>query len=241
MTVIRPAVFDETVIAAVSTRTGGISPPPMGMNLSFNVGDSPENVEENRKRFFGGLSIGLDELAIPRQVHGAVVRKIDRPGTYESCDALFTDRRRVFLCVTIADCVPVLVHAPGVPAVGVVHAGWRGTANRILPAALGAMMQQFGCKADGLRMYLGPSAGVCCYDVGEEVASVIGEQHLRREGAAIRADLKSALLAQLGELGVPASNIEISPHCTISDSTLCHSYRRDRESSGRMMGVIGLR
>jgi purine-nucleoside/S-methyl-5'-thioadenosine phosphorylase / adenosine deaminase len=237
--VIRPKVFGEagSVVAAVSTREGGGA---LGMNLSYNVGDRPENVSANRIRFFGSLSIAPAELAIPQQVHSATVKRVSAPGSNPECDALISNARRLFLCVTVADCVPILLYAPDPPAVGIVHAGWRGTLARITTAAVASMMREFSSRPSQLLAYLGPSAGVCCYTVGEEVASQFDSRFLQRHTLGVSLDLKAANVAQLEELGIPLENIEVSPYCTISEPRLFHSYRRDGKSSGRMMGVIGL-
>jgi YfiH family protein len=210
------------------------------MNLSFNVGDLPENVKANRGRFFGSLSIALTELAIPHQVHSATVNRVSAPGNYPECDALISNVRRLFLCVTVADCVPILLYAPDPPAVGIVHAGWRGTLARITSAAVASMMREFSSAPSQVLAYLGPSAGVCCYTVGGEVASQFDSRFLRHQSSGVSLDLKAANVAQLEELGVPPENIEVSPYCTISEPLLFHSHRRDGKLSGRMMGVIGL-
>ena len=240
MSAVRPRIFDGRVLAAVSTREGGVSAAPFGMNLSFNVGDARGHVEENRRRFFGALAVSPQELAVPGQVHGTGILRISSPGAYPSTDALLTDRRRVFLCVTIADCVPVLIHATDANAVMAVHAGWRGTASHIAREAAATMMREWGCDPVKMRVYIGPAASSCCYDVGDDVAAKFGEKFLRRESGKTYLDLKAANVAQLTELGVDPRNVEVSPHCTISEPLLFHSYRRDRQSSGRMMAVIGL-
>ena len=146
--VIRPAVFghEPGVIAAVSTRKGGVSREPLGMNLSFSVGDDEASVRENRERFFSALGVPVDALAIPRQVHSAVVARVDAPGPVPGTDALVTDTPGVYLCVTIADCVPILLHDPAHRAVAAVHAGWRGSAAGILSLALKLMRSAFGTR-----------------------------------------------------------------------------------------------
>ena len=126
MTVIRASVFPPGIVAAFSTRNGGVSPPPLGMNLSFRVGDDPVNVRKNREIFFGGLGIHLAQLAIPGQVHGTNVQHVEGPGEYPETDALISSGRGLFLCVSVADCVPVLLFDPLHNAVAAVHAGWRG-------------------------------------------------------------------------------------------------------------------
>lgn len=241
LSVIHPSVFPHTaVLAAVSTRNGGVSPAPLGMNLSLHVGDREENVRRNREIFFGSLGVGVHELAIPGQVHGTTVIRVSTPGSYAECDALSTGASRVFLCVSVADCVPILLCDPAVPAVAAVHAGWRGTVGRILESAVRNMERELGAEPMRLRAYLGPAASWCCYEAGEEVVGRFDPRFVRREGGRAFVDLKQANAGQLLGIGVPPEQIEVSPYCTISDMTRFHSFRRDGGRSGRMIAVIGL-
>jgi polyphenol oxidase len=240
--IIHTAIFRAwpDVTAAMSTRLGGAGDSPYGMNLSLNVGDDPIRVERNRETFFGSMGVNLYEVAIPQQVHSATVQVVHRPGMYPSCDALMTQAPRVFVCVTVADCLPILMFDPQQQAVAAVHAGWRGTAARIAEIAIVAMREHFGTDPRDLLVFIGPGAGSCCYVIGEEVASQVDARFVHRRDSTFVADLKAANCAQLESLGVPRSQIEIHPACTISEPEVFHSYRRDRERSGRMMAVVGL-
>lgn len=241
--VIRPAVFghEPGVIAAVSTRKGGVSREPLGMNLSFSVGDDEASVRENRARFFSALGVPVDALAIPRQVHSAVVARVDAPGPVPGTDALVTDTPGVYLCVTIADCVPILLHDPAHRAVAAVHAGWRGSAAGILSLALKLMRSAYGTRPEDLRAYVGPAAGGCCYEIGPEVAERFPAKYVTRRPAGLRLDLKGFNADTLLGAGLDPVHMEVSPLCTITESALLHSYRRDGPLSGRMMAVIGIR
>jgi YfiH family protein len=239
-TVLRPGIFSDRpeVIAAVSTRRGGVSAAPFDMNLSFRVGDDEQNVRRNRELFFGPLGITPGELAIPFQVHSRNVVHALAPGGYSDCDGLVTRTPRVFLCVTVADCVPVLLYDPMSRTVAAVHAGWRGTAEGIVTAAVSLLQSDFSARPADILAYLGPSAGKCCYRLGEEVARLFDPVFIDRSGDQPTLDLRAANIAQLDAAGV--RQIEVNPSCTISEEALFHSFRRDRERSGRMMAVIGL-
>lgn len=240
---LRPALFQEfpEIVAGMSMRQGGVPGSPFGMNLSYRVGDDPARVHENRRAFFGSLEISLDHLAIPSQVHSAIVREVDRAGEVPECDALLTGTRDVALCVTVADCVPILLYAPARGVIGAVHAGWRGTSAGIVARAVERMHELFRVDPSDLRAWLGPSASVCCYTVGEDVALQFDPRFVARDGRGILLDLKSANRHLLLAAGVQPERIEVSPACTIAESVRFHSYRRDREASGRMMAVIVLR
>jgi polyphenol oxidase len=241
--VLKPDIFAAypEIIAVMSTRNGGSSPDPFGMNLSFRVGDDPDCVRRNRERFFGSNDIPSTALAIPGQIHSSNIQVVNAPGEYPDRDALITASREVYLCVTVADCVPILLYEPVARVIAAVHAGWRGTAENILASTIARMQSEFGADGRNLLAYCGPAADVCCYVVGEEVAARFDRQFTPRNGNGTVVDLKSANRHQLLEAGVRQENIEISPACTITDSANFHSHRRDRERSGRMMAVIGLR
>ncbi len=148
-------------------------------------------VNENRQRFFSPLGIPVDALAIPRQVHSANVARVGAAGAVAETDALVTNTPGVYLCVTVADCVPILIHDPEHRAVAAVHAGWRGSAAGILSLALKLMRSAFGTRPGDLRAYVGPAAGGCCYEVGPDVAERFPPKYLADHQGSLRLDLKA--------------------------------------------------
>lgn len=227
--------------SGVSTKIGSKRQTAFEMNLSYNVGDNPAIVDANREAFFSQLGISISELAIPHQVHSEEVRKVDHPGEYENCDALITNTSRVALVVTIADCVPIMLFDPIQKAIGIVHAGWRGTAKGIVKRAIEKMQVEFKTDTKNVIAFIGPSAGVCCYEVNEEVAVKFEKKTVNYNKTKIFIDLKKENALQLKQMGVAESKIEISTHCTICEQHLFHSFRRDGKRAGRMMAVICLK
>jgi YfiH family protein len=118
-----------------------------------------------------------------------------------------------------------------------VHAGWKGTVGFIVNRAVEKMKTEFKTDPAQLVAYIGPSAGACCYEVGEEVAVMFGNKIVPYHKKAFL-DLKKENMLQLMQLGVSASNIEVSSSCTICEKKLFHSFRRDSQKAGRMMAVI---
>jgi YfiH family protein len=230
----------SSVRFAMSTRIGGISPEPLGMNLSFRVGDDPANVAENRRRLFSALEFVESESAIPHQCHSSNVQIVSGPGSYETCDGLMTAVRGLPLVVTVADCLPVVLFEPEKQVIGLVHAGWRGTSQGISAEAVGLMVKQCGGTANKVIAYMGPSAGVCCYEVGQEVAELFSLDQVEQRDDRLYLNLKKANCDQLLGAGLKEENIEISPYCTICTPQLFHSHRRDRNNSGRMMASVSL-
>jgi YfiH family protein len=222
----------------MSTRLGAKIDNSFGMNFSYKVGDKTSIVTKNRKIFFSQLGISLSELAIPHQCHSDIVRRVDAPGEYYKCDGLITNIQHVALVITIADCVPILLYDPIQKAIGAIHAGWKGTASSIVERAVERMKQEYKTDPSHLLAFIGPSAGVCCYEVGEEVAVMFGNKVVTYHSKNAFIDLKEENKLQLQEQGVQGRNIEVSKHCTICEKQLFHSYRRDGKKAGRMIATI---
>ncbi len=204
-------------------------------------------------------SIGVPERRVLRlkQVHGrAIVVHRDgavgampgaAPHTWPRADVLMTDDPSVALAVQVADCVPLLLADRRSGAVAAVHAGWRGTAAGVVPAAVTAMAREFGSRPDDLVVAQGPSIGPCCYVVGEELFEAFRAGGFARETDAwfvrdgrgeLRLDLWKATRDQLIACGVPGGAIHQSGLCTASHPEWFASYRRDGPGTGRIAAVI---
>ena len=150
-----------------------------------------------------------------------------------------------------ADCVPLLIGDPRTGSFAAVHAGWRGTFAGIVFYAIERITKEYGVNPQDLRVAIGPAAGICCYEVGAEVIDGFRERFPyadqlfspTREGHA-RVDLLKANHTQLIDAGVPPNQIHTSPLCTMTRTDLFFSYRREKQSQGkvgRLMSVIGRR
>lgn len=232
---------DTGLRAAVSTRAGGVSRPPLGMNTSFKVGDDDAAVRTNRDRFLTAAGIPVGALATAGQVHGSTITVVDAPGHYPDCDGLVTARAGLYLGVSVADCVPVLLVDRNRRVAAAVHSGWRGSREGIAGRCVALMVERFSTDPADIEAYIGPSAGGCCYEVGAEVADHFPAEALERDGSGkYRLDLRTYNRNLLAQCGVPPPRILVSGRCTIHQEETFHSHRRDRERSGRMLAVIGL-
>lgn len=241
-TILRSQLLQEytDIRFGMSTRHGGVSPEPLGMNLSFRVGDESGNVSENRRLFFERLGCSGKDVAFPGQCHSDRIQIVTRAGEYDSTDGLLTNTLNLTTVVSVADCLAIILYDPVRRVTGAVHAGWRGTARSITAKAVHLLKHEFGSDPDDLRAYLSPSAGACCYEIGEEVANEFsGTCVIKREGR-LFLDLKRANADQLIDGGLRKEHVEISHFCTICNPALFHSYRRDGERSGRMMAAVCL-
>jgi polyphenol oxidase len=162
-----PNIFSSypEILSGMSTKLGSTNQTHFGMNLSFQVGDDPAMVEMNRKAFLSLFKISESQLAVPVQSHSDNVCIVTAPGEYRECDALITNRTGIALSVMVADCVPILIFDPIEKAIGIVHAGWRGTANAIVQRTIEKMKKEFNTATKNILASIGPSAGACCYDV----------------------------------------------------------------------------
>ena len=260
------------LVHGFSTRPGGVSElhGEKVLNLGFAEWDVKEKVLENRRRFQSALNAEDLTLCGLSQIHSDVVHLFETaPPAPCRGDASATNRPGLLLGVQTADCVPILLADLKRRAVAAVHAGWRGTLQRIVAKAIGKMQMQFGTKPADLLVAIGPSIGGCCYEVGTEVASEFRSQFSNasewfdelRTGDEpnplqwlnmappghqppprnVLLDLRKANRAQLLDAGLREQNIVVSDLCTSCRRDLLFSYRKDAGTTGRLMSVIGLR
>ena len=208
-----------------TTRRGGVSEGPYAtLNLGLWTDDDPANVRENRRRV---AELVVATFAQGRQVHGAHVQRVLDPpaGEPAEADGQATALPGVAPVVLVADCLPIALAAPG--AVAMLHVGWRGLAGGIVEAGVEALGEAPAAAA------IGPGAGPCCYEVGEEVHAAFGGQGRRGDNldlkALARSRLEAAGVTQVHDVGI----------CTIcADPALFFSHRRDGGVTGRQAGVV---
>ncbi len=240
----KPSLFAPfaNLIAAESTRHGGISPVPFhSLNLGINTDDDPENVAENRRRWLASLGIGANQLASSLQVHGTEILNATLPGYYEGYDALITNQAGLLVGVTVADCVPVLVYDSQSHAVAAVHAGWRGTVGGIVTKTLARMQEQFGTQPANCYAHVGTCIDECSFEVGPAVAAQFSTSFVRFDSNTQRSfvNLKAANQQQLLDFGIPVSQISVSAFSTVVHNADYFSYRKEGGQTGRMLAVIG--
>ena len=171
------------LIAAFSTRTGGFSKVygKNQLNLGFTQHDSRAAVERNRALFLqklGASSRGQQWPVVTlRQIHSDLIHRVDRvPQHPLAGDGLITRTPGLLLAIQTADCIPVILLDKKAHAVGVFHAGWRGTVKRIVEKGVGEMRRHFGTVARDILAAIGPGVHSCCYNVGEEVRTKFESQ-----------------------------------------------------------------
>ena len=232
---------------AVFTRRGGISPAPFtSLNMSVSVQDSKRNVDENRALAYSALGRSVETVVQAHLVHGATVIRVGQedhgtiPGRF---DGMITNEPGCALAMNFADCAPIVLVDPQNQAIGLGHAGWKGTIADLPGAMVRAMQEAFGSDPADLWAGIGPSIGPCCYEVGEAVIAGVKATFTRPETLLIRQkngprphfDLPEANRRNLRRAGL--RHIETAPYCTACRTDLFFSHRAEKGRTGRF-GVL---
>lgn len=241
-----------------STRLGGVSEGVFSsLNLGFRRGDLDENVQENYRRICNSIGIPVESLVFTDQIHGTELKRVTvsdcgkgilRERDYAGVDGLLTNEAFVALVVFGADCVPVFFADTKVHAIGVAHAGWRGTLEGISAKMVRRFAEEFGSSKGDLHVVIGPSICRDCYEVSEDVAGQFLERYpalapksvFKTEGkeGKFQLDLWEINRQLLIEAGVPSEQIEVSGVCTCCHGELLFSHRAMGSERGSLAGFL---
>ncbi len=225
-------------------------------NFAPHRGPQRDEAVRRRRQVCDLLKLPFERLTSPAQVHGPDVLAVEegdigcgrdgRESAVPHVDGLITDRPGVPLVLLSADCPLVCVFDPDRPAVGAVHASWKGTVAGAAGRLVAMMARTFGSRTERLRAGVAPSAGPCCYEVGHDVRRLARTRleqadrfFIERDGR-LFFDLWEANRRQLIDAGVPATAIEVAGLCSICDRRFW-SHRREGPETGRTALFIGLR
>ncbi len=238
------------VNAGISLRCGGVSKTPYtSLNLASHVGDNPAAVSQNRQLF--SAHTGIKALKYCRQIHSDAVINADTVATLywnvenqngfeKTGDALISAQRGETLGIFTADCIPIFIMDVASPAIGIVHAGWRGTLARIAVKTLAEMKTQFGTITENCFIHLGPSIQQCCYTVSPDLISQFVKHFGSTLHNGLNLSLQTANYCQLVDVGVTSESISISPFCTACCTDNFYSHRAEGGQTGRMFSFIQL-
>lgn len=252
-----PVLEEQGVAAYFTGRAGGVSAAPYdSLNWSVSVGDEPAHVAENRRRALLPAGCTPSQGIIAGLVHGVDVVRVDQPADaadgltlLEDVDGLVTDQPGLALVITAADCVPIYVLDPQRRAIGLAHAGWRGTMGDMSGALVRALVAHYGCQPADLLAVVGPSIGPCCYEVDQPVRAAALEQFgpaaegfftPGRDAAHWQLDLWQANQHALTRTGIPAAQVYRSEVCTRCEHGALFSHRADHGRTGRGAAVLVL-
>ena len=230
-------------------RRGGRSGEPYsGLNVSYRVGDDPKVVSQNVCDVKLAAGIHDGRVVTMKQVHGDTIVEVTDKKLKDAgeADGMITGEPDLYLAVVTADCVPLLFVAPKQKLVAAVHAGWRGTLAGIAEKTVRLFSSQYDVAAGDLEVALGPSIGVCCYEVKDDVTvplmkrwgSLTTPSIFAKEGKSF-VNLRRLNRDILRAAGVPGSQLfQVGP-CTSCASEEFFSYRRERSETGRQMSFVG--
>ncbi len=236
---------------AVFTRQGGVSQGQFSsLNMGLTVGDQSENVFENRIKSFNVLDRDIQSISDSWLVHQNNVHIYDQPRAPDQkippkVDIILTDNPKVSLFMRYADCTPLLFFDPKNRAIGLAHAGWKGTLQKVAGAAVKAMQDRYGSSPSDIIATIGPSIGPKMYEVGENVIEAVHESFgsmaeslLPKYGLSTHFDLWAANQMSLSNAGV--KNIENSEICTGTNTQDWFSHRVEKGLTGRFGVLLAL-
>jgi hypothetical protein len=206
----------------------------IGMAAMSDISDGDGSSSDGCAKILEGSEDMDGDLILANQVHGIHIVRADQHS--ESADGIITDEPGKILGIRVADCVPIWLIDPVRKAVGLIHAGRKGTFRRIAAVGTVTMRDAYGCSPRDVIAYIGPSAGPCCYEVNEELA---GEFH--NAGFPVlgrHLDLWATNRQQLIEAGIQSDNIHISGHCTICTPKF-YSFRKG-DADDRNLCVVSI-
>lgn len=242
---------DKNVTHGIFTRHGGVSPGPWrSLNLGGTVGDVPQRVQENKERLLEALDRSPDTLFEIWQVHQAKVLRADQPRPASQqipkADAVITHNPGVTLLMRFADCVPIYLYDPQNKAIGLAHAGWKGTIKHIASKTVKEMVRHYGTDPGRLLVGIGPSIGPDHYEIGPDVINKVRKSYpdlhdtlLVAEDDKIKLDLWKANQADLESTGV--REIEVARLCTACQIEDWYSHRAENGKTGRFGAIYSLK
>ena len=223
-------------------RSGGVSDSPLdSLNVTVRVGDTRENVIENRRRALAALNLDPANLAFVDELDHAdriiAVTEAARGMDFDGYDAIMTDRAGVVIGLSVADCAAIILVSESDGVAAVVHSGWRGTHSYIVAKVVEAMREEYGVEPANIQAVIGPSVSVKTYEVSSDIAEKFNDRYVESREGKMYLNLKLAIEDQLTESGVKA--IEIIPIDTIEDERF-FSYRRENGNTGRFLAIASL-
>lgn len=217
---------------------GASSHPYFSMNVSYSVGDTPENVTQNRHKI--KKMLGIKFLASSRQVHSDkvyAVSSLTEDMEVEGYDALITKKPGIGLLIQQADCQAILLHDPVQVVIGAIHCGWRSSVLNIIRATIARMQEEYQTDPASLRAVISPSLGPCCAEF-IHFRSKLPAHFQKFMTKTDHFDFRAISRYQLITAGVSGANIDIMNICTVCNKNF-FSYRRTMKKGSQVTGRQG--
>lgn len=207
-----------------------------------------ENVKSNFEDVCNYLKLGKDRLISPVQTHSNNVKVASkRIEAFPNTDGLILHETDIGVYLNFADCTPIILYDKKHNVGAVLHAGWRGTAGQISTNAIKILKKNYLTNLEDLYAVIGPSIGICCYNIGEDVYNQLKgtvskiEPYCTAIYEKLYIDLKGINKQQLLDLGIPKNNIDVCPYCTSCNNDMFFSHRKENGTSSRLSAVLRLK
>lgn len=256
-------ILSETGVAKhlFSTRIGGVSKGIFStMNLSYIRGDQKENVDENFRRIASVIESDISYFVFSDQTHTTNVKKVTnndrgkgivKERDYKDIDGLITNEPGIVLCTFYADCVPLYFIDPEKKAIGLAHAGWRGTIGKIAKKTVEHMQKEYGSRPEHIVAAIGPSICKSCYEVSDDVAKevhscfsdteIIQDVLLDKQNGKYQLDLWKCNFYIMKEAGILEKNIAVTDICTCCNAQYLFSHRASDGKRGNLGAFLMLK
>ncbi len=225
-----------------------------GQIFDMNPKANQSQFKKNIARLADSLDCPVEAFTLSDQTHQLNIRPLTsedrgkgvvKPKDYNSVDALITDEKNIMLTTFFADCIPLYILDTVTPAIGMAHAGWKGTVGQIGALTIKAMSKHYGTLSKDCIVAIGPGIGPYAFEIGADVA----EKIFALSPANLKSIGKGKFLANLWKVnreimlrtGVPEQNILLAEHCTFMLKDTYFSYRRDKGGTGRMAACMALK
>lgn len=228
---------------AFSTRIGGVSTgEASSMNFGLNRKDTAENINKNYELLCRAVGISENRLVKTKQVHGNAVyaaTQNDIGKHIDSVDALVTNEPDVALCTFHADCMPLFFLDTKKRAIALAHSGWRSTLLNIAEKTINKMKSEYGSNPSDIIAAIGPSIGVCHFEVDADVADKFDSKYIVQHEKP-HLNLWQLCKDQILSTGVNEKNLTLTDTCTYCNNDLFYSYRGDNMKTGSMVAIMQL-
>lgn len=249
--------FYDRLKYGYSTRKCGVSSGIYeSMNLSNSMGDDPEKVRKNFEIWLGSYGLDIRDIVSLQQIHSdniIVAGEAERgrgpiSGRIPDADAMITNTKGLILCTGHADCAPIYIYDPVQNAIGLAHAGWRGTTLGISSKTALAMKREFGSEPKDMYAMIGPCIHIAGFECDEDVAAAVAAMDIHgetfcyydEEACKYHVSIPDVNREVLIRAGLKPENIEISPECTFEMADKYFSHRRQGSERGGQAAFLTL-
>ena len=211
-----------------------------------------QELKENYNNICKALEIERKNLIRPHQSHTDCIKNVERTDVkYTEVDGFITNKPNIDLTLSFADCTPILLYDPVKKVIANIHSGWRGTVQKIGKKAVEKMIKDYQSNPQDIIACIGPCIGKCHFEVKEDVKDIFEQtfSYLGRNDDIIEKEslekykIDTTLINRLllENSGLLPENIIESKICTVCNSQIMHSYRVDKEKSGRNITILGMK